>query len=89
MAYIIGHGTSKHYSFPVDVWGPRKSYIDLDVCLFNQKRHLKLPQNTSDNRELVAVVHMLHHTANEIGRLVKEHEARSLPNGLNRKAASA
>lgn len=87
MAYIIGHGKSKHYSFPV--WGPRKSYIDLAVCLFNQKRHLKLPLNISDNRELIAVAHMLHHTADEIGRPVKEHEARSLPKSLNRKVVSA
>ena len=87
MSYIIGHDKSKHDSFPVDVWGPRKSYVDLDVCLFNQRRHLKLPLSVSDNSELTALAHMLHHTASEIGRLVKEHEARSLPKSLNRKAA--
>ena len=77
MSHVISHGKSRHYSFPIDVWGGRRSYIELDICLLNQKRSVKLPLSSRDNGELLAVVQMLHHTASEIDRLVKEHEERT------------
>jgi hypothetical protein len=42
---------SRHYSFPIDVWGGRQSYIELDICLLNQKRSVKPPLSSRDNGE--------------------------------------
>jgi hypothetical protein len=79
MSYIISDsdGKSKHYSFPVDARNAQETYIDWEFSLFGQRGHLRLPLNDTDNRDLYTVSHMLFHSAYEIDKLAREHEARA------------